>query len=95
MKKLIKKLRTKWILYRLRHCKRYKRNIKVRTTADELKQAFSDSKSLDQFLGEILNRYHNEANKDFIQLRLDAGEIVIDGNDDSSLYPDILGKYNI
>ena len=95
MRKLFKKLRAKWVLYRLRHCKRYKRNIKVKTTADELKQAFSDPAELDRYLGEIINRYYYETNKDFIQLRLDAGEIVTGGDDDVSLYPDVFDKYNI
>lgn len=94
MKRWIKKLRAKWILYHIRHCKRYKRNIKVKTTADELKQAFSDPKALDQYLGEIINRYYDEVNKDFIQLRLEAGEIV-GSDDDTSTYPDIFDKYNI
>lgn len=95
MRRWIKKLRAKWILYRIRHCKRYKRNIKVTTTKDELKQAFSDPKDLDRYLGEIIGRYYNEANKDFIRLRLEAGEIVTSGDDDISLYPDVFDKYNI
>lgn len=90
----IKKLRAKWILYRIRHCKRYKRTIKVSTTKDELKQAFSDPKALDQYLGEIINRYYDEVNKDFIRLRLEAGELV-SSEDDTSAYPDIFDKYNI
>ena len=95
MKRWIKKLRAKWILYRLRHCKRYKRNIKVTTTKDELKQAFSDPKALDRYLDEIIGRYYDEANKDFIRLCLEAGEIVTGGDDDISLYPDVFDKYNI
>lgn len=91
----LKKLRAKWILYRIRHCKRYKRTIKVSTTKDELKQAFTDPKALDRYMAEIINRYYDEANKDFIRLRLEAGEIVTSGDDDIGLYPDVFDKYKI
>ena len=90
----IKKLRAKWILYRIRHCKRYKRTIKVSTTKDELKQAFTDPKALDQYMAEIINRFYDEANRDFIRLRLEAGELV-SSEDDTSKYPDIFDKHNI
>ena len=91
----IKKLRAKWILYRIRHCKRYKRTIKVSTTQDELKQAFTNPEALDRYMNEIYNRYYDEANRDFIRLRLEAGELVTGGNDDISLYPDVFDKYKI
>lgn len=94
MKQFFRKLRAKWILYRIRHCKRYKRTIKVSTTQDELKQAFTDPKALDRYMGEIINRYYDEANRDFIRLRLEAGELMA-SDDDTSEYPDIFGKYNI
>ena len=94
MIKWIKKLRAKWILYRIRHCKRYKRTIKVSTTKDELKQAFTSPEALDRYMNEIYNRYYDTANKDFIRLRLEAGELV-SSEDDTSAYPDIFGKYNI
>lgn len=95
MIKWIKKLRAKWILYRIRHCKGYKRTIKVSTTKDELKYAFTDTEALDQYMNEIINRFYDEANKDFIWLRLEAGELVSSGDDDISLYPDVFGKYQI
>ena len=95
MKQFFRKLRAKWILYRLRHCKRYKRTIKVSTTKDELKQAFTDPKALDRYMAEIINRYYDEANKDFIRLRFEAGELVSSGDDDISLYPDVFDKYKI
>lgn len=90
MSKLFKKLRAKWILYRLRHGKRYKRKIKVSTTKDELKRAFKSPETLDKFIAEIERRYYNRAIEDWVQLRLDAGEIVTycDGVD-----PEILSKY--
>ena len=94
MIKWIKKLRAKWILYRIQHCKRYKRTIKVSTTKDELKQAFKSPETLDQYMREIYERYYDEANKDFIRLRLEAGELVA-SDDDTSEYPDIFGKYKI
>ena len=94
MKQFFRKLRAKWILYRIRHCKRYKRKIKVSTTKDELKQAFTSPEALDKYMSEICNRYYDEANKDFIRLRLEAGELV-GSNDDTSAYPDIFNKYNI
>ena len=46
-------------------------------------------------MNEIYNRFYDEANKDFIRLRLEAGEIVTTGDDDISLYPDVFDKYNI
>lgn len=46
-------------------------------------------------MGEIIDRYYNEANKDFIRLRLEAGELVSTGDDDISLYPDVFDKYHI
>ena len=94
MKQFFRKLRAKWILYRIRHCKRYKRTIKVSTTQDELKQAFTSPEALDQYMHEIYERYYDEANKDFIRLRLEAGELMA-SDDDTSEYPDIFGKYNI
>lgn len=94
MIKWIKKLRAKWILYRIRHCKGYKRTIKVSTTKDELKQAFTSPEALARYENEIINRCYDEANKDFIRLRLEAGELVA-SDDDTSKYPDIFGKYNI
>ena len=95
MIKCIKKLRAKWILYRIRHCKRYKRTIKVSTTKDEVKQAFTSPEALDRYMAEIVNRYYDAANKDFIRLRLEAGELVTSGDDDISLYPDVFDKYQI
>ena len=50
---------------------------------------------LDRYMAEIINRYYDEANKDFIRLRLEAGELVSSGDDDISLYPDVFDKYNI
>lgn len=91
----IKKLRAKWILYRIRHCKRYKRTIKVSITQDELKQAFIDPEALNEYIDEIINRFYDAANKDFIRLRLEAGELVSSGDDDISLYPDVFDKYKI
>ena len=81
MKQFFRKLRAKWILYRMRHCKRLKRTVKVSTTKDELKQAFTDPKALDRYMVEILNRYYDEANKDLIRLRLEAGELVTSEDD--------------
>ena len=43
---------------------------------------------------DIENRFYDEANKDLIQLRLEAGELVT-SEDDTSAYPDIFDKYNI
>ena len=43
---------------------------------------------------EIYERYYDEAHKDFIRLRLEAGELMA-SDDDTSEYPDIFGKYNI
>ena len=94
MRQFFRKLRAKWILYRLRHCKRYKRTIKVSTTKDELKQAFTDRAALARYMRDIENRFYDEANKDLIQLRLEAGELVT-SEDDTSAYPDIFDKYNI
>lgn len=91
----IKKLRAKWILYRIRHFKHYKRKLKVSVTKDEIKQAFTDPEALDNTISEIIDRVYNEANKDFIRLRLEAGELVTSGDDDISLYPDVFDKYNI
>lgn len=95
MIKWIKKLRAKWILYRIRHFKRYKRKITVQATKSELRQAFKSPEALDKYMNEIINRYYDEANRDFIRLRLEAGEIVTSGDDDISLYPDVFEKYNI
>lgn len=95
MRQFFRKLRAKWILYRIRHCKRYKRTIKVSTTQDELKEAFKSPEALDQYMREIYERYYDEANKDFIRLRLEAGELVSSGDDDISLYPDVFDKYHI
>lgn len=94
MKKLIKKLRAKWILYRLRHCKRYKRKIKITITNDEVRQAFTSSEALDAYIVKIMGRHYAAINADYIRLRLDAGEFVT-SDDDSSLYPDVFSKYNI
>lgn len=94
MKQFFRKIRAKWILYRLRHCKRYKRTIKVSTTKDELKQAFTDRAALDRYMRDIENRFYDEANKDFIRLLLEAGELV-SSEDDTSKYPDIFDKYII
>lgn len=43
---------------------------------------------------DIENRFYDEANKDFIRLLIEAGEIV-SSDDDTSVYPDIFDKYNI
>lgn len=94
MTRWIKKLRAKWTLYRIRHFKRYKRTIKVSTTKDELKQAFTSPEALDRYMNEIYARCYDAANKDFIRLRLEAGELV-SSEDDTSVYPDIFDKYNI
>ena len=94
MKQFFRKLRAKWILYRLRHCKRYKRTIKVSTTKDELKQAFTDRAALGRYMRDIENRFYDEATKDFIRLRIEAGEIV-SSYDDTSAYLDIFNKYHI
>ena len=94
MRQFFRKLRAKWILYRIRHCKRYKRKIKVSTTKNELKQAFTDPAALDRYRNEIINRFYDEVNKDFIRLCLEAGEIV-SSEDDTSAYPVIFDKYNI
>ena len=80
----IKKLRAKWTLYRIRHFKHYKRKLKVSVTEDEIKQAFTDPEALDNTISEIIDRIYNEANKDFIRLRLEAGELVTSGDDDPS-----------
>lgn len=95
MIKWIKKLRAKWILYRIRHCKRYKRKIKVSVTKNELKQAFTSPEVLDNTISNIIERVYNEGIKDLIRLRLEAGEIVTTEDDDISLYPDVFDKYNI
>ena len=94
MKKWLKKLRAKWILYRIRHFKKYKRTVKVPVTENEIKQAFKNPEALDQTISEIIERVYNEVEKDFIRLRLEAGELVA-SDDDTSEYPDIFGKYNI
>lgn len=94
MIKWIKKLRAKWTLYRIRHFKRYKRKIKIPITENEIKQAFTSPVALDQTISDIIERVYNEANKDFIRLRLEAGEFV-SSEDDTSAYPDIFDKYNI
>lgn len=92
MIKLIKKLRAKWILYRLRHCKRYKRTIKVTTTKDEVRQAFTSPEALDEYIAKIMGRQYAAINEDYVRLRLDAGEIVTDCD---GIENKIWDKYNI
>ena len=93
MIKWIKKLRAKWILYRIRHCKRYKRTVKVLVTHQEVKDAFKSEHALDEFMQDVINRTYKAQQADYLQLRIDAGEIITE--DDTSEYPDIIGKYNI
>jgi hypothetical protein len=57
---------------------------------DELKQAFKSPETLDNFISEIEARYYNRVIKDWVQLRLDAGEIVTSCD---VLDPKILSKY--
>ena len=92
MRKLFKKLRAKWILYRLRHCKRYKRKIKITTTKEELRQAFTSPEALDEYITKIMNRQYAAINEDYVRLRLDAGEIVTDCD---GIENKIWDKYNI
>ena len=93
MKKLIKKLRAKWILYCIRHFKKYRRTVKVPVTRQELKDAFKSERALDGLMQDIINRTYKAQQEDYLQLRIDAGEII--SNDDTSEYPNIFDKYNI
>lgn len=101
MKKWIKKLRAKWILYRIRRFKRYKRPIKVSITKGELKQAFTSPEALDNTISNIIERVYNEGIKDFIRLRLEAGELSVKdvinayGEADIIACQDIFDKYDV